>query len=179
MAKKGDKVEDIMTAVIQNLEKAEIYMSSASLAPELVPIAKLNKSIVAATRSLKDNKIGYNKVGSIKLKNQIAKRSLAWGGNLQAGEITTGGSIDSISFCLLSLTKENTIVVESPVYFGILRLAQSLGLHVIELPTHPSTGIEVEASKKIVEKRKSKFAFSSATLVIRWAVVCQTKTKRP
>lgn len=156
MAKKGDKVEDIMTAVIQNFEKAEIYLSSASLSPELVPIAKLNKSLLTATRTLKDSGVGYSKIGSLKLKTQIAKRSLSWGGKLQADDIiTTGGSIDSISFCLLTLTKRgDTIVVESPVYFGILRLAQSLGLHVIELPTHPITGIEVDALKKIIERKK-------------------------
>ncbi|HEY1046132.1 MAG TPA: PLP-dependent aminotransferase family protein [Bacteroidia bacterium] len=158
VAKKSDKVVDIMTAVIKNFEKAEIYLSSASLAPELVPIAKLNKSIVAATRSLTNSGVGYSKIGSIKLKTQIAKRSITWGGQLQADDIvTTGGSIDAISFSLLTLTKRgDTIVVESPVYFGILRLAQSLGLHVIELPTHPVTGIEVEALKKVLEKKKVK-----------------------
>lgn len=156
IAKKSDKVVDIMSAVIHNFEKAEIYLSSASLAPEYVPIAKLNKSVVAATRSLKDGGVGYSKVGSVKLKTQIAKRSISWGGNLQADDIiTTGGSIDSISFCLLALTKRgDTIVVESPVYFGVLRLAQSLGLHVIELPTHPVTGIEVDSLKNVIEKKK-------------------------
>ncbi|MES2479370.1 MAG: PLP-dependent aminotransferase family protein [Bacteroidota bacterium] len=156
VARKEDKVEDIMSTVIQNFEKAKVYLSSASLSPELVPIAKLNKSIVNATRSLKDSGVGYSKAGSMKLKAQIALRTLSWGGNLKSDDIiTTGGSIDSISFCLLSLTKRgDSIVVESPVYFGILRLAQSLGLNVIELPTHPVTGIEVEALKKTLEKRK-------------------------
>ncbi len=156
MAKKGDKVEDIMTVVIQNFEKAQTYLSSASLSPELVPIAKLNKSLVTATRTLKDSGVSYSKIGSIKLKTQIAKRSISWGGKLQPDDIiTTGGSIDAISFCLLTLTKRgDTIVVESPVYFGILRLAQSLGLHVIELPTHPVTGIEVDALKKVIERKK-------------------------
>jgi DNA-binding transcriptional MocR family regulator len=158
MAKRLDKVEDIMSVVIQNFEKAEIYLSSASLSPELVPIAKLNKSLLAATRTLNDSGVSYSKMGSVRLKTQIAKRSLSWGGKLQADDIiTTGGSIDSISFCLLSLTKRgDTIVVESPVYFGILRLAQSLGLHVIELPTHPVTGIEVDALKKVIERKKVK-----------------------
>jgi DNA-binding transcriptional MocR family regulator len=158
MAKKGDKVVDIMSAVIQNFEKAEIYLSSASLGHEYVPIAKLNKSVIAATRSLQDSGVGYTKAGSVKLKTQIAKRSISWGGQLQSDDIiTTGGSIDSISFCLLSLTKRgDTIVVESPVYFGILRLAQSLGLHVIELPTHPVTGIELDALKNVIEKKNVK-----------------------
>jgi signal transduction histidine kinase len=53
-----------------------------------------------------------------------------------------------ISFGLMALTqKGDTIAVESPVYFGILQLAKSLGLKVIELPTHPVTGIEPNAQK--------------------------------
>lgn len=155
-ADKEDEVKDIMTVVVQNFVGADIYLSSASLDPELVPIAQLNKSIVSATRTFVHSGVNYSQVGSIKLKTQIAKRSLSWGGMLQAEDIiTTGGCTDSISFCLLTLTKRgDTIVVESPAFFGILRMAQSLGLHVIELPTHPITGIDVDELKKTMEKTK-------------------------
>ncbi|WP_448636596.1 aminotransferase-like domain-containing protein [Pedobacter panaciterrae] len=46
----------------------------------------------------------------------------------------------------------DTIAMESPCYSGILQLARSLGLKVIELPTHPITGIEIDALKKVVSK---------------------------
>lgn len=45
-------------------------------------------------------------------------------------------------------------MVESPLYFGILQLAHSLGLSVIEMPTHPVTGIELGALAKILNRRK-------------------------
>jgi DNA-binding transcriptional MocR family regulator len=154
---KGEgKHEEIMSQVIKNFDRAEIYLSSAMLSPELVPIAKLNKSIVNATRTLKDSGVSYNKDGSIRLKTQIAKRAITWGGALQSDDIiTTGGSIDSMSFCLLALTRRgDTIIVESPVFFGILRLAVSLGLNVVELPTNPVTGIEIDTLKKTLEKKK-------------------------
>lgn len=44
--------------------------------------------------------------------------------------------------------------MESPVYFGILQLAKSLGLNVIELPTHPVYGVEPDALKKDLSKIK-------------------------
>src|SRR6478752_2973526 len=115
VVKKENKHDEMMALVIKNFDKAQIYLSSAMLSPELVPIAKLNKSIVNATRSLKDSGVSYNKDGSIKLKTQIAKRALTWGGKLKVDDIiTTGGSIDSMSFCLLSLTRGgDTIIVES------------------------------------------------------------------
>jgi len=157
-AKKNDPIEDIQAIVSENIGKANMMLSSTMLSPQLVPIAKLNKSIMNATRSLVDSGVSYDRTGSIKLKTQIAKRTLSWGGKLKAEDIiTTGGSIDAISFCLLALAKRgDTIAVESPIYFGILRLAQSLGLHVLELPTHPVTGIEVDALRKAIERKKVK-----------------------
>jgi DNA-binding transcriptional MocR family regulator len=156
VVKSESKHDEMMSLVIKNFDQAQITLSSAMLSPELVPIAKLNKSIVNATRSLKDSGVSYSKDGSIKLKTQIAKRAITWGGKLQVNDIiTTGGSIDSMSFCLLALTKRgDTILVESPVFFGILRLAGSLGLNIVELPTNPITGIEVDALKKTLEKKK-------------------------
>jgi DNA-binding transcriptional MocR family regulator len=158
IAKREDGPEIIMDAVSINIQKAHIMLSSTMLSPELLPIAKLNKCIVNATRTLPNSGVLYDRTGSMKLKTQIAKRTLAWGGKLQADDIiTTGGSIDAISFCLLALTqKGDTVVVESPIYFGIIRLAQSIGLNVIELPTNPITGIELEALKQAVEKKKVK-----------------------
>ncbi|CAF4659540.1 unnamed protein product [Rotaria sp. Silwood1] len=133
-------------------------LSAGVPAQELLPVAKLNKAIINATRNIIGGGLSYDKYGNQRLKKQIALRSLMWGGKLKEEDIiTTSGSIDAISFCLLSLVqKGDTIAVESPVYFGILHLAKSLGLNVLELPTNPVTGIEVDALKKALEKKKIK-----------------------
>ncbi len=49
----------------------------------------------------------------------------------------------------------DTIAIESPVYFGIVQIAQSLGLKIIELPTHPITGVDLDALKKVLPKIKA------------------------
>jgi DNA-binding transcriptional MocR family regulator len=48
------------------------------------------------------------------------------------------------------------IGVESPVYFGILQLAESMGLKIIELPTHAKTGIEMDDFKKMLTAKNVK-----------------------
>ncbi len=153
-----DTQEGVVNIMVQNFDSAVIHLSSANLGPELIPIKKLNKALIQATRTLSDSGVGYRRVGSMKLKTQIAKRTFSWGGQLQINDIiTTSGSIDSIAFCLMSLTKKgDTIAVESPVYFGILRLANSLGLRIIELSSHPITGMEIDALKKVIAKFKIK-----------------------
>lgn len=158
VAKIEDDTEDIIFTVSQNLSKADMELSSGVPAIELLPVAKMNKAIVNATRTLHGGGLNYDKYGSQNLKKQIAIRSLMWGGALQAEDIiTTSGSIDAISFCMLTLAQRgDTIAVESPVYFGILHLAKNLGLNVLELPTNPITGIEVDALKKALETKKVK-----------------------
>jgi DNA-binding transcriptional MocR family regulator len=94
--------------------------------------------------------------GNLKLRNDIARLTYTWNGNLSGEDIvTTAGAMSAISFGLMALTqKDATIAVESPVYSGILQLAKNLGLRVIELPTHPVTGVELDALKKVLPKIK-------------------------
>jgi len=158
IAKTDDDTEEIIFTVSQNISKAKIELSTGIPSIELLPVAKMNKAIVNATRTLKGGGLDYDKYGNKNLKKQIAIRSLNWGGKLKEEDIiTTSGSIDAISFCMLTLAQRgDTIAVESPVYFGILHLAKSLGLNVLELPTNPITGIEVDALKKAIETKKVK-----------------------
>jgi DNA-binding transcriptional MocR family regulator len=158
VARTDDDTEEIIFTVSQNISKAKVELSTGVPAIELLPVAKMKKAIVNASRVLQGGGLNYDKYGNQNLKKQIAKRSLMWGGKLKAEDvITTSGSIDAISFCMLSLAKRgDTIAVESPVYFGILHLAKNLGLNVLELPTNPVTGIEVDALKKALERKKVK-----------------------
>ncbi len=69
--------------------------------------------------------------------------------------VTTAGCINAIAFCLSSLTKPgDTIAVESHCYFGVLQLAKSLGLKIMEISTHHKNGIEIDELKKAVEANK-------------------------
>lgn len=122
---------------------------------DLLPLAKLKKEIVGATRSLREGGTEYESLqGNIRLRRIVAARSFAWGGNLNENDlITTSGGMNALSFCLMALGKPgDTIAMESPCYPGILQLAISLGFKVLELPTHPTTGIEINALKEAIPK---------------------------
>jgi DNA-binding transcriptional MocR family regulator len=94
--------------------------------------------------------------GNEKLRTQVARWSFSWKGNLSGKDIlTTAGCMSALSYCLMALTKRgDTIAVESPCFYGILQLAQSLGLKILELPTDPQTGVDMASLKKIVQKTK-------------------------
>jgi DNA-binding transcriptional MocR family regulator len=150
--------EEIINKITTNAAKATVFLSSGVPALSLLPVAKLNKAMIQAIRQMPDSGINYERYGNPKLKKQIARRSLLWGGKLQEDDIiTTSGCMDALSFCMISLTeKGDTIAVESPVYFGILQLAKNIGLNVIELPTNPVTGVELGALEKAMKKSKIK-----------------------
>ena len=153
-----EKIEDIINTVADNALRSNMLFSSGTPPVNLLPVAKLNKAMLQAMRSLEGSGVFYQQNGSQSLKNQIARRSLLWGGNLSEHDIIpTAGCMDALAFCMISLaTKGDTIAVESPVFYGILQLARSLGLNVLELPTNATTGIEIDALKKALESKKVK-----------------------
>lgn len=121
----------------------------------LLPLSKLNKEIIHATRELKESGTTYEPLqGNVKLRRMIAIRSLTWGGNLREDDlITTNGAINAVSLCLMALGKPgDTIAMESPCFPGMLQLVVSLGFKVLELPSHPTTGLDIEALKKVLPK---------------------------
>ncbi|HEX9956797.1 MAG TPA: PLP-dependent aminotransferase family protein, partial [Fibrella sp.] len=91
--------------------------------------------------------IGYELMaGNAALRRQIARYALFWGGQLTDEEIiTTEGCTGAMTLCLKTVTQPgDTVAVESPVYFGILQSILSLGLKVLELPTDPLTGVDLD-----------------------------------
>lgn len=150
----NDEPDELISKVYENMGKKGLTIFSIGIpSGDLLPQAKLKKEIVNATRELKEGGTEYEELqGNLKLRRMIALRSLSWGGNFNENDlVTTNGGMNALSFCLMALGKPgDTIAIESPCYPGILQLANGLGLKVLELPTHPTTGIEIEALKKMI-----------------------------
>ncbi|WP_436486659.1 PLP-dependent aminotransferase family protein [Chitinophaga sp. ARDCPP14] len=148
--------EELIRKVYENMGRDDLMPFSIGVpSGSLLPLAKLNKEIVKATRELEGCGTAYEPLqGNAALRRMIAIRSLAWGGNLHENDlVTASGGMNALSFCMMALAKPgDTIAMESPCYSGILQLARSIGLKVLELPTHPTTGIEIAALKKVISK---------------------------
>lgn len=148
--------EELISSVYANMGQPGLTLFSVGVpSGELLPLAKLNKEIINATRTLRESGAEYEQLqGNLKLRRMIASRSMYWGGSLQEDDlVTTAGGMNALSFCMMALSNPgDTIALESPCYPGILQLAKSLGLKVLELPTHPVTGIEMDALKKVIKK---------------------------
>ncbi|OPX54234.1 DNA-binding transcriptional regulator, MocR family, contains an aminotransferase domain [Oceanospirillum multiglobuliferum] len=59
--------------------------------------------------------------------------------------LITNGCTEALRLALIQTTKAGDIVaVESPTYFSILQLLETLGLKALEIPTSPQTGIDLK-----------------------------------
>ena len=58
--------------------------------------------------------------------------------------------------CLKAVTKPgDTVAVESPTYFGIFNMIQSLGLNVVEIPTSTTDGVNLHYLERTIEQLKA------------------------
>lgn len=153
---KNKEPNELMNDVYSTMGRSDLTLFSIGVpSGNLLPLAKLKKEIMLATRELKEGGTEYESLqGNLKLRRMVAVRSLAWEGNLRENDvITTNGCMNALAMCLMALTKPgDTIALESPCYPGILQLAVSLGLKVMEVATHPVTGIDINALKKFLPK---------------------------
>ncbi len=123
-------------------------LASALPAPELFPTEGFTRSLNRAARRLGPALHPYQHApGYLPLRQQIARRSLELGCSLSPDDIViTVGALEALNLCLRAVTQPGDVVaIESPTYFGILQVMESLGLRALEIPTHPRDGLDVDA----------------------------------
>ena len=131
-----------------------VPLGISETSPTLLPTHRLNQVLSKVARHADINTNSYDfPPGNEFLRRRIAKRSLNWGGSLNADDIvTTWGCMESINLCLRAVAKPgDTIAVESPVSYAFLQSFESLGMKVLEIPTHPRDGISLEALEAAIQ----------------------------
>ena len=58
----------------------------------------------------------------------------------------------------------DTIAIESPTFYGCLQAVERLGLHVVEIPTHPQQGLDIDALSKAIAKHSIRACWFMTTL---------------
>lgn len=126
----------------------KIRLDIATGPPEIYPTAKLQQLISSLTRKHPEILTNYpTGTGHAEFRAQIARRTLDTGCRFHPEDIIiTSGSTESLNLALRAVTQPgDTVAVESPTYFGILQILETLGLRALEIPTSPVTGISLSA----------------------------------
>lgn len=77
----------------------------------------------------------------------MARRALAAGIRIAPAEVlATTGNSEAVSLALAAVALPGDVVaVESPTYYGLLQVVESLQLQTLEIPCSPRTGLSIEA----------------------------------
>lgn len=149
-------VDEMITSVYKELNSEKLLnFSLATPSIELLPAAKLNKAVVQAIRDSKWSCLNYDEIqGNTELRKQIARQAFNWGGICKEDDIViTAGCMEALAICLKAVTKPgDAVAIESPTYFGIFQVMESLGLKVVEIPTDPVTGIDLNFLEEAIAR---------------------------
>jgi DNA-binding transcriptional MocR family regulator len=142
-------VNDLAEAVLASAADPNVVaFGSACPAPELFHLERVRRVLSSLARRQRDALGRYGlPPGTERLRRAIARRALEWGCRIDHRHlVTTSGCMEAINLCLRAVTAPGDLVaLESPTYYGFLQILQSLGLRALEIPTHPRTGISLEA----------------------------------
>lgn len=149
-------VGQMISMVYQNMtEESVLRLSRSSPSLNLLPLARLTKSMMEAMRKSPSGNVNYEFLqGNLSLRKQVAKNAFSWGGQITENDVvTTQGCQEALVFCLRAVTKPgDTVAIESPTYFGIFNVMLSLDLKVLEIPVDPETGIDINYLEQAMDK---------------------------
>jgi len=117
-------------------------------APELYPAEALRN---AMTRALRHRPTMLTTAtpqkGNAHFREVLVQRSLRIGMAISPEEVlATNGCIEALNLALRAVAQPgDTVAVESPTFYGLLQVLESLGMRALEIPTSPQTGISIEA----------------------------------
>jgi len=143
-------IHDRVSAFVAQGERHTVKhdFAIAYAAPEAYPGEALRNAAVKALRRQPDMLVkAVASPGDMGLRSVLARRALEAGMHLTPQEIViTQGCVEALNIALRAVTQPgDTVAVESPTYYGLLQVLESLGLRALEVPTSPRTGLSVEA----------------------------------
>ena len=155
--------EPLVVAQWQNLKhmiheyrsETGIKLSLALPDTETATLKPLIKFTTELSRTETKRILDYESAsGSIELCHQIARIAVDSGCRIHPDEIIiTGGCQEALSCSLRAVTEPGDIVVvDSPSFFGSVQAIKINGVKALEIPTHPETGISLDALEMAFEQ---------------------------
>ena len=115
----------------------------------------LNRSLRRAMSRAGDDATDYAPInGDLELRRQLALCYLDQGLNVDPDEIIiTNGAQEALSLALQAVAAPGDVIaVESPTFFGILELIESLGMRAVEIETCHEDGLWLEDLRRALDR---------------------------
>ncbi|WP_239009628.1 PLP-dependent aminotransferase family protein [Delftia lacustris] len=127
----------------------QVDLGGATPPPELFDRGYLNQAAARLLREQPDLLVlGRSMMGSHPdFQRAMARRALAAGIHVAPADVlATTGNSEAVSLALAAVASPGDVVaVESPTYYGLLQVVESLQMQALEIPCSPRTGLSIEA----------------------------------
>ena len=140
-------------------DPANIPFGAGHPSASFLPVARLNLILRRIIRRQPLHSAHYDfPPGAEPLRRQIARRAIDFGGRFTPRDVTvTAGALEALNLCLRAVARPGDVIaVESPCYFGILQGAIAMHLKVLEIPTHPQEGMDLNELERAIRKHRVK-----------------------
>jgi DNA-binding transcriptional MocR family regulator len=132
-----------------------IQLGAAVPETSFLPTRQVEKALANVNRRQRQRSAGYEfPPGVPELRRQISRRMAEIGCRVRADDIViTNGCQEALTLALRAVTSPGDVVaIESPTFYGLLQVIDSLGLRALEIPTHPRDGISLQALQLALEQ---------------------------
>jgi len=156
----GDLLHEVMNSIG---DQSKVPLGAAAAHPMLYPNRKLNRIIHKIMREDAAHSARYEiATGVLPLRRQIARRSIDFGCNFSPQEVVvTCGGMEALNLGLRAVARPGDVIaIESPTYFAMLQIIESLGMKAIEIPTHPRKGMDLDALESAIRKHRVRACIS-------------------
>jgi DNA-binding transcriptional MocR family regulator len=132
-----------------------VQLGAAVPDPVFLPTQAIGRAMAQVMRTQRTQAAGYMMPpGAPQLRRQIARRMSESGSTVSADDVViTTGCQEALSLALRAVAEPGDVVaVESPTFYGLLHVLESLGLEALEIPSHPRDGIALDALDFALER---------------------------
>ncbi len=148
--------QELVLRLVQAANEPNVVQLGAAVPDSrYLPVVALERAMTRAARRYRQRGSEYMfPPGLPELRRQIAQRLVETGCRVGPDELViTNGCQEALTLALRAVTAPGDIVaIESPCFYGLLQVIESLGLRAIEVPTHPREGIALDALEQIIAR---------------------------
>ena len=129
-------------------DPAIVQLGAAVPASEFLPTRAIEQALTKVARHHRVRSTNYEfSPGSPELRRQISRRLADAGCAVHPDNLViTNGCQEALTLALRAVTQPGDVVaIESPTFYGLLQVIDTLGLEALEIPATPQTGMSLEA----------------------------------
>ncbi|MFP1683144.1 PLP-dependent aminotransferase family protein [Alloalcanivorax sp. C16-1] len=136
-------------------DPALVNLGAAVADPDFQPVARMEQAFRTVLREQRRRCVGYEfPPGAPELRAGLARRLAALRCPVAPDDVLiTNSCQEAVAIALRMVTRPgDTVAIESPTYYGLLQVIESLGLKALEIPTDPIQGLSLEALALALER---------------------------